>query len=94
MIIPDHIYLLSASKQVAIEKGRVSVIVDAANEDRRAPLDVFFRMLAESYRERCVAIILSGTGAGGTMGLKRIKEYGGATFVQNPREAAFNEMPR
>jgi len=28
------------------------------------------------------------------MGLKRIKEKCGATFVQNPREAEFNEMPR
>ncbi|HET7898064.1 MAG TPA: CheR family methyltransferase, partial [Flavisolibacter sp.] len=27
-------------------------------------------------------------------GLKRIKEKGGATYVQNPREAEFNEMPR
>lgn len=28
------------------------------------------------------------------MGLKRVKERGGACFVQNPREAEFNEMPR
>jgi len=28
------------------------------------------------------------------MGLKRVKERGGAAFVQNPREAEFNEMPR
>ena len=27
------------------------------------------------------------------MGIKRIKEFGGAAFVQNPREAEFNEMP-
>lgn len=28
------------------------------------------------------------------MGLKRVKERGGAAFVQNPREAEFSEMPR
>src|SRR5688572_23331237 len=28
------------------------------------------------------------------MGLKRIKEHGGAAYVQNPKEAEFNEMPR
>jgi two-component system CheB/CheR fusion protein len=28
------------------------------------------------------------------MGLKRIKVNGGAVFVQNPRKAAYNEMPR
>lgn len=93
-IAPDHIYILPAAGHVEIEKGRVSAFAHVASEDRRAPVDVFFRMLAESYKERSVAVILSGTGANGSMGLKRIKEYGGATFVQNPREAAFNEMPR
>jgi PAS domain S-box-containing protein len=37
---------------------------------------------------------LSGTGANGSMGLKRVKEMGGVAYVQNPREAEFNEMPR
>jgi len=93
-IFPDHIYILPAARHVEIEKGRVSILPHVPIEDRRAPVDVFFRTLAESYKERSVAVILSGTGANGSMGLKRIKEYGGATFVQNPREAAFNEMPR
>ncbi len=39
-------------------------------------------------------MVLSGTGADGSMGIKRIKENGGATFVQNPSEAEFSEMPR
>lgn len=93
-IVADHIYILPAARHFHIEKGRVSIATDVPVEDRRAPVDVFFRMLAESYKERSIAVILSGTGANGSVGLKRIKEYGGATFVQNPREAAFNEMPR
>ncbi|SDE44881.1 two-component system, chemotaxis family, CheB/CheR fusion protein [Dyadobacter soli] len=93
-IVADHIYILPAAKHFELEKGRVTVGANAPIEDRRAPVDLFFRMLAESYKERSIAVILSGTGANGSMGLKRIKEYGGATFVQNPREAAFNEMPR
>lgn len=52
------------------------------------------RTLAESHQARAVAVILSGTGANGSMGIKRIKERGGAAFVQNPREAEFSEMPR
>ena len=63
-------------------------------EERRAPVDIFFRTLAETHGTRAVCVILSGTGADGSMGLKRIKERGGVVFVQNPREAAFGEMPR
>ena len=56
--------------------------------------DIFFRTLAESHGSRAVCVVLSGTGANGSMGLKRIKEHGGAAYVQNPKEAEFNEMPR
>lgn len=93
-IVPDTIHILPATRQPEITRGRIATTTPDQVEDRRAPIDVFFRLLAESYKERSVAVILSGTGANGSMGLKRIKEYGGATFVQNPREAPFNEMPR
>ncbi len=63
-------------------------------EERRAPVDIFFRTLAESHDSRAVAVVLSGTGANGSMGIKRVKEKGGVAFVQNPREAEFSEMPR
>ena len=72
------------------------IIVSPVNtvEERRAPVDIFFRTLAESHDSRAVAVILSGTGANGSMGIKRVKENGGAAFVQNPQEAEFGEMPR
>ncbi len=41
-----------------------------------------------------MAVVLSGTGANGSMGLKRVKEKGGVVFVQNPREAEYSDMPR
>jgi two-component system CheB/CheR fusion protein len=38
-------------------------------------------------------VVLSGTGADGTIGLPRIKEMGGVTLVQDPREAEHDDMP-
>ena len=43
---------------------------------------------------RAVAVVLSGTGANGSMGIKRIKELGGVTIVQDPDEAEYSGMPR
>jgi two-component system CheB/CheR fusion protein len=63
-------------------------------EERRSPVDLFFRTLAETNDSRAVSVILSGTGANGSMGLKRIKENGGVAFVQDPEEAEYNDMPR
>ena len=39
-------------------------------------------------------MILSGTGADGSLGLKAIKENGGLVIVQSPDEAAYDGMPR
>jgi PAS domain S-box-containing protein len=91
---PDHVYVVPPNQHLTMSDGYIVVSANTQVEDRRAPIDIFFRTLAESHGSKAIAIILSGTGANGSMGLKRVKEKGGATFVQNPREAEFNEMPR
>ncbi len=93
-VAPDQIYVISPRGHLAMEDGHLAILPTTSQEERRAPVDIFFRTLAESHGPRAVAVILSGTGADGSMGLKRIKERGGAVFVQSPHQAAFNEMPR
>jgi PAS domain S-box-containing protein len=93
-IKPDHIYVVPPNRHLTMEEGFIAVSINQRMEDRRAPVDIFFRTLADQHGPRAISVILSGTGANGSMGLKRIKERGGATYVQNPREAEFNEMPR
>lgn len=56
-------------------------------------IDLFFRTLAEVHRARAIAIVLSGTGADGAVGLSRIKEEGGVTIVQAPNDAEHEGMP-
>ena len=70
----DNAYVISPDSSLKIVDGHLLVTPISTIEERRAPVDIFFRTLAESHRERAVAVILSGTGANGSMGLKRIKE--------------------
>ena len=91
---PDHVYVVPPNQHLTMQDGFIVVSPNTQVEERRAPVDIFFRTLADEHGTRAIAIILSGTGANGSMGLKRVKEKGGAVFVQNPREAEFNEMPR
>lgn len=90
----NKVYIVPPNQHLIMQDAHISVSPNITVEDRRAPVDIFFRSLAESHGSRAVCIVLSGTGANGSMGLKRIKERGGVAFVQNPREAEFNEMPR
>ena len=91
---PDTVYVIPPNQHLEMQDNHITVSPNLTTQDRRAPVDIFFRTLAESHTSRAVGVILSGTGANGSMGIKRIKERGGAAFVQNPREATYNDMPR
>jgi len=93
-IEPNHIYVVSQNQHVAMMDGSLVTSAHVGVEDKRAPIDIFFRTLAMAYGHKAICVLLSGMGANGSMGLKHIKEMGGAVFVQNPREAEYNEMPR
>ena len=56
-------------------------------------IDSFFRSLAEEHGDGG-AIILSGSGSDGAVGIQAIKEKGGLLLVQSPAEAEYDGMPR
>lgn len=93
-IEPNHVYVVPPTQNLAMADGHVTLKDKISPEERRSPVDLFFRTLAETREDRAISVILSGTGANGSMGLKRIKEYGGVSFVQDPSEAQYNDMPR
>ena len=91
---PDRVYVLSPNQHLRMTADSIVPSPNMLEAERRAPIDIFFRTLAESHGSHAICVVLSGTGANGSMGLKHVKERGGAVFVQNPREAEYNEMPR
>ncbi len=91
---PNHIYVVPPNQHLEMKDSEIMVSPNLQTSERRAPVDIFFRSLAESHKALAVAVVLSGTGANGSMGIKRINENGGAVFVQNPREAEYSDMPR
>ncbi len=93
-IKPNHVYVIPPTQNLAMADGHVTLTDKIGVQERRSPVDLFFRTLAETNEERGVSVILSGTGANGSMGIKRIKEHGGVAFVQDPEEAEYNDMPR
>lgn len=93
-LLPDHVYVIPPNKSMKTIDGSLVLSDQVGFEDRRAPIDIFFKTLAESHRARAVSVIVSGTGADGSMGMKRVKENDGLVLVQDPSEAEFDEMPR
>lgn len=71
---PDHVYVVPPDRHLNMVDGKLKVLQNRYFEDRRAPVDIFFRTLADSHQQRAISVILSGTGANGSMGLKRVKK--------------------
>ena len=58
------------------------MVKPAPSRQYRRPVDTFFCALAEDQGERAVAIVLSGVGSDGTLGVRTVKEHGGLTLAQ------------
>jgi two-component system CheB/CheR fusion protein len=59
----------------------------------RSPIDFLFRSVAERLGDG-FAVILSGAGSDGAVGVRAVKEAGGIILVQDPNDAEYASMPR
>lgn len=91
---PNHVYVIPPAKHLAMVDGHIRLQEPERIRGKRVPIDLFFRTLGDAYGNHAVAVILSGTGSDGTLGIKRVKENGGIVLAQSPNDAEFNEMPR
>jgi two-component system CheB/CheR fusion protein len=94
LIEAGHVYVIAPSKQLSMIDGFLSVNELERPRGAHIAIDIFFRTLAEVHGERSIAMVLSGTGSDGAVGLTRIKEQGGITIVQEPGDAEHDGMPQ
>ncbi|WP_236597694.1 CheR family methyltransferase [Paraburkholderia kirstenboschensis] len=90
----DNVYVIAPGKLLSMVDGYLRL---SDPEPPRLPptsIDVFFRSLAGAHGARAVAVVLSGSGADGSVGIARVREQGGITIAQRPEEAQYGEMPR
>src|SRR5881397_1019320 len=59
----------------------------------RPSADLLFESVAASFKDRAIAVVLTGTGSDGSMGVKAIKKMDGTVIVQDERSAEFFGMP-
>jgi two-component system chemotaxis response regulator CheB len=78
---------------IASADGTVSLAQTARVRFLRPAADVLFLSVAGSYRDRAIAVVLSGTGEDGSRGVQAIKERGGTVIVQDEESSQFTGMP-
>ena len=91
----DHVYVIPPGVYLSVDgKGALRISKPQARHGARLPFDFLLNSLAREYGPRAVCVVLSGTGADGSLGLKAVKAKGGLVIAQDIREADYDGMPR
>lgn len=91
---PDHIYLNHPGKTLTMKEGRFHLESAHDRNQLYLPINLLFQSLASVSDVHAVAIILSGSGSDGAIGIGSVKENGGLVIVQKPGEAQYASMPQ
>jgi two-component system CheB/CheR fusion protein len=89
----NHVYVIPPDRRLQITDDEISAAEFDEPHGRRTPIDLFFRSVAERHGDG-FAIILTGAGSDGAIGVRAVKEAGGIILVQDPDEAEYPSMPR
>jgi two-component system CheB/CheR fusion protein len=94
VVEPNNVYLIPPNASLTIEHARLRLSDFSEPRGFRRPIDVFFRSLAADQGANAACVVLSGTGADGSEGLRAVKDAGGLTLVQEPETAKYDGMPK
>jgi two-component system, chemotaxis family, CheB/CheR fusion protein len=89
----DTVFIIPPGKSLSINDGRLALKDFEEPRGLRRPIDDFFISLANDQNANAACVILSGTGADGSTGLRAIKENGGLCVVQEASTAKYDGMP-
>ena len=83
---PDHHLLVTPEHTVSLTRSELVHFV-------RPSADLLFESVAATYRTQAIAVVLTGTGYDGAMGISAVKKMGGVTIAQSQASAEFSGMP-
>jgi two-component system chemotaxis response regulator CheB len=93
-LAPGHAYVAPPNRHLLVNPDRtLSLTQSELVHFVRPSADLLFESTAASYRERAIAVVLSGSGKDGAMGVKAIKKMGGTVIVQDEKTSEFFGMP-
>jgi len=83
---PDRHLLVNPDGSLSLSQSELVHFV-------RPSADLLFESVAASYKGHAIAVVLTGNGSDGAMGVQAIKKMGGTVIVQDEKSSEFSGMP-
>jgi two-component system, chemotaxis family, protein-glutamate methylesterase/glutaminase len=81
---PDHHLLINNGGTLSLTQSELVHFVRPSAPDES---------VAASYRDRAIAVVLTGSGRDGAMGVEAVKKMGGTVIAQDEATSQFPAMP-
>lgn len=99
VLLPEHIYLAPGTSNIRIVRRNngsptVKFVPEQFKEFNCPSIDCLMESVGDVYGNRAVAVILTGMGRDGTVGLNTIKNAGGLTVAQDEKTSVVYGMPK
>jgi two-component system CheB/CheR fusion protein len=93
-LMSGRVHVIPPDSDMTIAGGVLKLVSRPEQRVHHTPIDSFLSSLATDAQSRAVAVILSGTGSDGTIGVREIKAASGIVLVQDPESARYSGMPQ
>ena len=93
-VVAGTVYIAPPNNHLLVNSdGTISLTKSELVHFLRPSADLLFESVAASYKDRAIAVVLTGTGSDGAMGVEAINKMGGTVIVQDEKNAEFPGMP-
>lgn len=87
------VYVIAPDQALTINGTSITAAPFTTPRGQRSPIDMFFRSIADMPNAG-IAVVLSGSGSDGAVGVAAVCERGGIVLAQEPDDAEVPAMPR
>jgi two-component system chemotaxis response regulator CheB len=94
IVKPGHVYMAPPAHHLLVNRKGVVTLTDTELVNFVRPsADLLFESVAAAFGKRAIAVVLTGTGRDGAMGVTAIKQRGGTVVAQDEASSEFFGMP-
>jgi two-component system, chemotaxis family, protein-glutamate methylesterase/glutaminase len=93
------VFIAPAGRHMTVDvrpdsEARIHLDLRPFDTPHRPSVDVLFRSIADSYRERAIGLVMTGMGNDGVLGAAHIKAHGGRVITEAEESCVVYGMPR